>query len=482
METSQDQTRLVRRLIEALGRDAVLDQREQLLTYEADAQTFDKAVPAAVVFTRTTAEVATAVRICHEEKAPFLARGAGTGLSGGCIALDGAILIETARMREILDLDYVNQRATVQPGLVNARLTKATKGQGYYYAPDPSSQPACTIGGNVAENSGGPHTLKYGVTTNHTYGLEIVLPDGEVIETGGAVLDAPGYDLTGLYTGCEGTFGICTKVVSRILPVPEAVKTMMGVFRTIEDGSNTVSDIIAAGIIPAALEMMDQLFIQAVENFIHAGFPLDAGSVLIVELDGLAEGMDEQAAEILDLCRKNNAVDIREAKNEEERAKIWKARKSAFGAIGYLSKSYYTHDGVIPRTNLPEVLKRCCEIGEAHGLRVTNVFHAGDGNLHPVILYDSLDPDETRRALEAGDEILRTCAEYGGTLTGEHGIGTEKRDLMPLIFEPEDLETMRRVRKVWDPENLCNPNKVLPTPSHCSDKTARLEAAHQAAV
>jgi glycolate oxidase len=338
---------------------------------------------------------------------------------------------------------------------------------GYYYAPDPSSQGSCTIGGNVAENSGGPHTLKYGVTTNHVLGLEVVLPNGEMVQLGGLTLDTPGYDLTGLFVGSEGTFGIVTKVTVRLLRKPEAWKTILAVFETVAEASNAVSGIIGSGLIPAAIEMMDNLTIQAVEAATGAGLPLDAGAVLLIELDGIADGMEEDAARIAAICQQCGCRTIRVAQDEAERALLWKGRKQAFGSIGRLSPNYYTHDGVIPRTRLPEALQRLQGIAQKYRLRIANVFHAGDGNLHPLVLYDEKDADELQRVLQAGEEILRTCVDLGGVLSGEHGIGLEKKNCMSWLFTDDDLEVMRSLRQVFNPQELCNPGKIIPVRGRC---------------
>ncbi len=445
----------------------VLSAPEEMLVYECDGHTLDKAPPTAVVFPSTTEQVAALVKLANKYSIPFVARGAGTGLSGGALALDGGIVIEMNRMNKILEIDYVNQRVVVQPGLVNLHLSLAVADAGYYYAPDPSSQGSCTIGGNVAENSGGPHTLKYGVTTNHILGLEIVLPNGDVVHVGGALLDTPGYDLTGLFVGSEGTFGIVTKVTVRILRRPEALKTILVAFATVDDASNAVSGIIGAGIIPAALEMMDHLTIQAVEAATGAGLPLDAGAVLLIELDGIADGMEEDADRMSGICRQNGCQHIRVAKDEAERALLWKGRKEAFGAIGRLTPNYYTHDGVIPRTRLPEALQRLQAISRKYGLRIANVFHAGDGNLHPLVLYNEKDADELQRTLQAGEEILRVCVDLGGVLSGEHGIGLEKKNCMTWLFTDDDLEVMHKMRRVFNPRQLCNPGKILPSRGRC---------------
>ena len=445
----------------------LLTQPEDMLVYECDGHTLDKAPPDVVVFPTCTEQVVDIVKLANRHDVPFVARGAGTGLSGGALALEGGIVIEMCRMNKILEVDYGNQRAVVQPGLVNLHLSLAVSDGGFYYAPDPSSQGSCTIGGNVAENSGGPHTLKYGVTTNHVLGLEVVLPNGELVHFGGAVLDTPGYDLTGLFVGSEGTFGIVTSVTVRIMRKPQAVKTLLAFFDTVEAASNAVSGIIGAGIIPAAIEMMDNLAIQAVEAAIRAGLPLDAGALLLIELDGIDDGMEADAQRIADICQQSDCQNVRVAQDDAERALLWKGRKEAFGAVGRLTPNYYTHDGVIPRTRLPEALTRLQIISHRYGLRIANVFHAGDGNLHPLVLYDERDEEEVERVHQAGHDILQTCVDLGGVLSGEHGIGLEKKNCMPWLFSEADLDVMRRVRQVFNPRDLCNPNKVIPLRGRC---------------
>jgi len=458
-------------IIEALqhlvGTGNLLTNPEEKLVYECDGLTMFKAVPEVVVFPTSTSQVAEVVRLANREQIPFVARGGGTGLSGGALAVDGGMMIALTKLDHILDIDLDNQRAVVQPGVVNLWITQAVSAQGYYYAPDPSSQQACTIGGNVAENSGGPHTLKYGVTTNHVLGLEVVLPDGRTIDTGGPAEDYPGYDLTGILVGSEGTLGIVTKVIVRLMRKPEAVKTLMAVFESMDDASNAVSDVIGQGIVPAAIEMMDQLALEAVEAYIHAGYPTDAGGVLLIELDGLRDGMEEIATQIINVAHTHKAREVRVARDDRERELLWLGRKRAFGAMGRISPSYYVQDGVIPRTRLPEVLHHIRDISERYGIRIANVFHAGDGNLHPLLLYDERDPDQRQRVLEASEEILRVCADVGGSLSGEHGIGIEKRENMPLVFTEQDITTMQHVRTVFNPQNLCNPGKVFPTPGRC---------------
>jgi glycolate oxidase len=457
--------------IEALqhlvGTANLLTEPEEKLVYECDGLTMFKATPEVVVFPTSTQQVAEVVGLAHREHIPYVARGGGTGLSGGALAVEGGMLIALTKLNRILDIDLDNHRAVVEPGVVNLWITQAVSAQGYYYAPDPSSQQACTIGGNVAENSGGPHTLKYGVTTNHVLGLEIVLPDGRIIDTGGPAEDYPGYDLTGILVGSEGTLGIVTKVIVRLMQKTEAVKTLIAVFESMDDASNVVSDVIGQGIVPAAIEMMDQLALEAVEAYIHAGYPTDAGGVLLIELDGLREGLEESAAQIVEIARQHNAREVRMARDDHERELLWLGRKRAFGAMGRISPSYYVQDGVIPRTRLPEVLRHIRDISARYAIRIANVFHAGDGNLHPLLLYDERDPDQRDRVLKASEEILRVCAAVGGSLSGEHGIGIEKRDDMPLIFTELDLAAMQKVRSVFNPLNLCNPGKVFPTPGRC---------------
>jgi len=460
--------RSLRRELEAIvGRDGVLSDPEELLVYESDGLTLFRALADFVVFPRSAEDVAAIVRLANREALPFVARGAGTGLSGGCLPSEGGVVISLMRMNRVLEVDYDNQIAVVEPGLVNLHLSWAVGPKGYYYAPDPSSQQACTIGGNIANNSGGPHTLKYGVTTNHVLGLEVVLPDGEIAWLGGRTRDALGYDLAGVFVGSEGTFGVATKVVVRILRKPQAVKTVLAVFDEITQASEAVSAVIARGLVPAAMEMIDQLTIQAVEDAFGCGYPRDAAAALLIEVDGLAAGMESQVERIVAACREAGAREVRAARDEAERQLLWKGRKSAFGAYGRVSPAYMVMDGVIPRTRLPYVLNRVNQIVEAHGLRVGNVFHAGDGNLHPNILYDPRVPGEEARVVAAGAEIMRVCAEVGGSISGEHGIGLEKADFMPFIFSAADLEFMRRLKDAFNPGGLCNPGKIFPTKKSC---------------
>lgn len=450
------------------GHNAVLDRPEDLMLYEYDGG-LQHSTPEAVVFPSTTAEVAGVVKYAAEHGLPLLARGAGTGLSGGAIAISGGIVISTSRMNRIFELDYENLRAVVQPGVVNLDLTQAAAPSGYFYAPDPSSQKACTIGGNVAENAGGPHTLAYGVTTNHVLGLEVVLPNGEIIRIGGKALDTPGYDLTGLFVGSEGTLGIVTEATVRLMRAPEAVKTMLAVFDTIDDASYTVAGITAQAIIPVALEMIDGWTMRAIEQTTHAGYPMDAEAVLLIELEGLREVVEEQLTQVEAVCFTNKAREVRVAKTAQERELLWQGRKGAFGAIGKYRKACYVQDGVVPRTQLPATMRKIQEVAKAYDLTIGSVFHAGDGNLHPLILFDAKVPGEYEKVVEAGTEILSFCISVGGSITGEHGVGIEKRDIMPLLFSVDDLATMRMVKSVCNPTGLLNPLKVLPTHKTCME-------------
>lgn len=437
-----------------------------LYAYNCDGQTLDTALPLAVAFPETTEEVALIVRAASRKGVPFLARGAGTGLSGGAVGV-GSLLISTARLNRIFEIDLPNRQAWVGPGVVNAHLSRAVAHAGLHYAPDPSSQNACTIGGNVAENSGGPHTLKYGVTTNHILALEVVLPDGDVVQLGGEAVDAPGFDLVSAFVGCEGTFGIATRVLVRLTPLPEGTKTALAVFDRVGDACRAVSGILASGVVPAAIEMIDKVTLQAVEGFIKAGLPLDAAAVLLVEVDGMQEELEPQLTAVVAALQDAGARAIRHARDAAERLLLWKARKQAFGALGRLAPNYYTHDGVIPRSQLPRVLDEIYRIAERHQVRIANVFHAGDGNLHPVVLYDEREPGAIARVRAAGDEVLRLVLSVGGSLSGEHGIGLEKIEYMNNLFSQDDLAEMHRLREVFDPRGLCNPGKALPMPGRC---------------
>src|SRR5713226_5526738 len=410
------QHRLIDSLRTIVGSDGLLTSPSDLLVYECDGYTIAKNKPDVVVFPTTTEQVVEIVKACCELKVPFLPRGAGTSLAGGCLPVGGGVMIALTRMKRILEVSYRDRYAVVEPGVVNLWLTNHLKPHGFHFAPDPSSQGACTIGGNVATNSGGPHTLKYGVTVNHVLGLELVLPDGQVVHTGGPTEDNPGYDLTGVTVGSEGTFGIATRAWVRITRNPEAYRTLLGVFETVDDATNTISDIIGAGIIPAALEMLDRLILEAVESAYHFGFPLDAGAVLIMEVDGLEAGLDADADRIIEIAERNRAREVRRADTDTERLLLWKARKNAFGAVGRLAPSYCTQDGVVPRTKLPHILREIHRIGEKYQLRICNVFHAGDGNIHPILLFDERHPDQVKRVLAASFEILEECLKCGGSV------------------------------------------------------------------
>ena len=449
-----------------VGQDYVLERPEDLLLYEYDAGV-RTSTPDAVVFPQNTEQVSRVVRLAASEGVPIVPRGAGTGLSGGAIPTQGGILVVFSRMNRILEVDAENMRAVVQPGVVNQTLSDSVAHLGLYFAPDPSSQKACTIGGNVAENSGGPHTLMYGVTVNHVTGLEVVLPDGEIVHYGGKTAESAGYDLTGFFVGSEGTLGIVTAVTVKLLRRPERIATLLGIFHSVDDAARTVSAITRAGVTPAALEMLDGWTLQTVEAFCHAGYPLDAGAVLLIELDGLSELVEEQAEVVRQVCLDQQAREVRRAKDETERALLWKGRKNAFGALGRVSSSFYTQDGVVPRTQIPAVLQFIGEVSKKYGLRIGNIFHAGDGNLHPLILFDARIPGQLQMVEEAGREILQYCIDAGGSITGEHGVGVEKRDLMPLLFSQNDLDVMLSLHNAFNPNSLLNPAKVFPTTRTC---------------
>ncbi|HET6572185.1 MAG TPA: FAD-linked oxidase C-terminal domain-containing protein [Fimbriiglobus sp.] len=477
--------RVIDRMRAVVGPDGVLTARADLAVYECDGFTVEKNKPDVVVFPTSTEQVVEIVKACNELDVPFLARGAGTSLAGGCVPVGGGVMITLSRMKRILEVNVRDRYAVVEAGVVNVWLTNQLKAHGYHYAPDPSSQGACTIGGNVATNSGGPHTLKYGVTVNHVLGVEIVLPDGRVVVTGGPCEDTPGYDLTGVIVGSEGTFGVVTKAWVRVTRNPEAYRTLLGVFETVDDCTNTISDIIGAGIVPAALEMLDSKFIASVEAAFRLGFPLDAGALLIMEVDGPTAGIQEEADRIEALAKTNGAREVRKAATDAERLLLWKARKAAFGTVGRLGyPSYCTQDGVVPRTKLPTVMRFIQTVSEKYGVAIANVFHAGDGNIHPVLLFDERDPDQVRRVLAASGEILDECIRLGGSVTGEHGIGVEKLDFMPKLFTPEDLSFMVRLRSAFNPENRCSPNKLLPTSGACAEpsKLATTKPGRRAAV
>ena len=456
---------LVEALREALPADAVVTDPAEVRTYECDALTGWKAVPQAVVLPRTTAEVVAAVRACRQHGAPFVARGAGTGLSGGAVPVAEGIVIAVSRMNRILELDAANRRARVQPGVANLDVTRAVAPHGLYYAPDPSSQQVCTIGGNVAENSGGAHCLKHGFTVHHVLEVEVVLADGEVVRL---ARGAGELDLLGAFIGSEGTLGIATEAVIGLLPLPERVDTLLAAFDSTDHAGEAVSAVIAAGILPAAVEMMDTLAIEAAEAAVHAGLPVGAGAVLLVELDGPAAEVELLLPQVRELCARHGAREVRVAADAAERAGFWRGRKAAFAAMGRISRDYYVQDGVVPRTRLPETLRRIAALSEEHGLRVANVFHAGDGNLHPLVLYDA-EAGQAERAEALAAAILTACLEVGGSLTGEHGIGLDKACHMPAMFDPVDLATMLRLRAAFDPDGRCNPGKLFPTPRLCGE-------------
>ena len=458
---------LLKDLRKLVGRENVLDGIVDLQTYEYDAWG-ERSLPSAVVFVHSTAETAAVVKLLAREEVPFVPRGSGTGVSGGSLALDGAVVIEMSRMNKLLEIDLPNLCAVVQPGIFTWDVSTALAPYGYYYAPDPASQKASSIGGNVAENAGGPHCLKYGVTTNHVLGLEVVLPDGEVVWLGGKN-PGPGLDLTGVFVGSEGTLGIVTAAILRILKLPETVKTMLAVFASIEDAGNVVSAIVAAGLTPATLEMMDHRTIVAVEDALACGYPREAGAILIIEVDGLRDGMDDVAERIAAICREHGALEVRVAQDEAERATLWKGRQGTFPSITRLAPNYMSLDGTVPRTMLPEMLRRVEALACSYGLEVYCVLHAGDGNLHPCFLYDGAKPGEKEKVEEASMDVLRICAELGGTVSGEHGIGVEKLPAMPFVFSDDDLRAQGFVKDAFDPRGLCNPGKLLPareTPPH----------------
>jgi glycolate oxidase len=451
-----------------LGEPFVITEPEQLKVYDCDGLTGWRALPEVVVLPGSTEEVQAVVRLCNRLRTPFVARGAGTGLSGGALPVADGIVISLARMNSILEIDLESGRVVVEPGVANLAVTRAVEQDGWFYAPDPSSQQVCTIGGNVAENSGGAHCLKNGFTVNHVTGLNVVLPDGALIELGGKALDPEGYDLLGLVVGSEGTLGIVTRITLRLVRRPEAVTTLLAAFRSTDEAGEAVSEIVSAGILPAAIEMMDRLTIEAAEAAYHPGYPEGAEAVLLVELDGVAAQVAEDDTAVERICRECGSFEIRVARDEAERTLLWKGRKGAFPAMGRVSPDYYVQDGVVPRTRLPEVLRRIGELEREYGLRVGNVFHAGDGNLHPLVLYDEA-AGETQRAKELAEAILEACLDAGGSLTGEHGIGVDKACSMPRMFSERDLEVFARLRRAFDPLGLANPGKVLPTPRLCGE-------------
>jgi len=459
---------LISALERIVGAGALYWRPEDLLVYEYDG-TIDRGRPSVVVLPDSVEQVSAIVRLAHKHGLPVVPRGAGTGLSGGALATEGGILMPMARMRRILEVDPVNRFAVVEPGLVNLELSNAVARHGMFYAPDPSSQKACTIGGNVAENAGGPHCLALGVTTNHVLGLEIVLADGTVVRTGGWGRERPGYDLTGVFVGSEGTLGIVTKVCVRLLPLPEAVQTFLAIFDSLEQASATVAAIVGSGIVPGALEMIDRQTIQAVEPTLHCGYPLDAEAVLLVEVEGLDEQVAEAAQSVTAICREHGAREVRSATERGAREQLWLGRKGALGAFGSVMPNYYILDGVVPPSELPRVLEQVNEICARFDLRVANVFHAGDGNLHPCILFDERVEGATTRVLDAGEEIMRVCVDAGGSISGEHGIGVEKREYMSWIFTPDDLAAMQRLKQAFGAGDHFNPCKAFPTHAGCGE-------------
>ena len=458
-----DNKELAERLREIAGKDYVLTSDMDRMLYSYDAS-LEKAIPDVVVLPNSTEEVSKIMSLAYREKIPILGRGSGTNLTGGSIPVKGGIVVHFSRMNRILDIDIPNRTATVEPGVITLDLQTEVLKKGFIYQPDPASQKVSTIGGNIAENSGGPHCLKYGVTSNHILGLEVVLNDGTVIWTGGKSRDNPGYDLAGLFVGSEGTLGLVTKAILKLERAPETIKTMLAIYETIEDGANTVSAIIAEGIVPATLEMMDNPVMRAVEETIKVGYPLDAAAVLIIELDGMPEGMDEKAQKIMEICKQNNVREVKLAKDDAERDLLWAGRKGAFGAVGQVKPSYLCCDGTVPRTKLPEVLNKVMDISKKYDVPIGNVFHAGDGNLHPLIMFDERNKDELKRVLKASTDILKACVDVGGTISGEHGVGLEKLKETSFIFCENDIEFERHIKKAFDPDDFINPGKMIPEP------------------
>ena len=461
-------TRILEELRAIVDDRGLVSSPEELHTYECDGLVNFRVLPRAVLLPNSTEQVQSIVRVCHRNRIPFVARGSGTGLSGGATPVNNGIVISLVRMNRILEIDFPNARAVVEPGVLNLDVTARIQHNEFFYAPDPSSQTVCTIGGNVAENAGGAHCLKYGFTTTHVLGLEVVLPDGSLVHLGGKTLDAPGYDLAGIFVGSEGTLGIATKIILRIVKRPECVRTLLAAFNSTNEAGAAVSGIIAAGMLPSAIEMMDNLAIQAAEAAVHANYP-DCGGLLLVELDGPVAEVESLMTDVNGICRSNGAWEIRIAQSEAERALIWKGRKSAFAAMGRISSNYIVQDGVIPRTALPQVMGEIQRLSQEAGLRVANVFHAGDGNLHPLVLYDRRVPGQPEAAETLSAKILELCIEAGGSITGEHGVGIDKKKMMSKMFAEPDLITMQRVRCAFDPLQLSNPTKIFPTPRLCGE-------------
>ena len=453
---------------------AVIAKRQELLSYDCDGLTLERHIPPLAVLPETTKEMSAVLRCCHRHRVPFVARGSGTGLSGGALVDEPALMVITSRMRRVLELDLANQRLTVQPGVINSWVTRAVAGDGFYYAPDPSSQVVCSIGGNVAENSGGVHCLKYGVTSNHVLGLEVVLPDGTVTQLGNGLVEAPELDLRGAFIGSEGTLGVATAITLRLLRAPECVNVPLADFPTMEAAGEAVRAVTASGLLPAGMEIMDNVTINAVNDFFgYDEYPRDAAAVLLIELDGQAAEVNASAQQAQQLCEVAGARGLRRAEDPTECAVLWKGRKSAFSAVGKITPTYYVQDGVVPRSSLPAVLAEIERLSGEHGLPVANVFHAGDGNLHPLILYSAADPGAEKRVKDLGAAILKVCLNAGGSISGEHGVGADKRCYLDWMFEPDDLETMALLRRAFDPNNLANPGKVLPTPRTCGESARR---------
>jgi glycolate oxidase len=459
---------LIQELRGIVGDHYTLIEKEDVIVYEQDGSIF-QVMPEIVVVPENVEQVAAVVKAAKGANVPIVPRGSGTGLAGGAVPAEGGIIVSLARLNKILKIDLQNRIAIVEPGVINLDISKAVAKEGFFYAPDPSSQAACSIGGNVANNSGGPHTLAYGVTTNHVLGVEVVLDDGQVVWLGSEVPDTPGYDLCGIFVGSEGTMGIVTKIAVKLMPTRESVRTALAIFDQMDTATQTVVDITAAGIIPAALEIMDRTTIEAVETGAPVGFPRDAEAVLIVEIEGIVEQTEHSMDLVRAICERNGAREVRVAKDDSERQLLWKGRKGAFGAMGALAPNYYVQDGVVPRSKLPEMMRRVAEISEQYDLRIANVFHAGDGNLHPNILFDMRTPGELDRVIEAGAATLRACIDLGGSITGEHGVGLEKKAYIGLLFNEADLEAMSRVRRAFDPDGRFNPAKLFPTPISCGE-------------
>ncbi|WP_017598687.1 FAD-binding oxidoreductase [Nocardiopsis lucentensis] len=475
---SESLTSLIPRLREICGSDGVLTDTEDRREYDHDGLTHRRSLPGVVVLPTTTEQVAAVVRLCARTGVPFVPRGAGTGLSGGALPHREGVLLTTARMRRVVEVDIANECAVVEPGVPNLDITTLATPHGYYYAPDPSSQAVCSVGGNVAENSGGAHCLKYGFTATHVRGLELVTPEGEVVRLGGKAPDAPGYDLVRAVVGSEGTLGIVTEVTVGLTRLPERTVTLLAAFDSLDAGGAAVGAIVSSGVLPSAIEMMDSLSIEAVKAVVDCDYPADATAVLIVELDGPTADVDAHLAEVVELCAAHGATGTRTAVDGGERARIWAGRKAAFDAVGEMSPAYIVQDGVVPRTALPDVLRRIAELSAGTGIRVANVFHAGDGNLHPLVMFDDADPDGYRRAEEVSAAILEICVEYGGSITGEHGVGTDKACSMPRMYSPDDLDTFDRFRRAFDPRGIANPDKLLPTPRLCGERPGVRKGVH----